>query len=152
MFYERITKNCTYLPNEPKQCRNSIFDFNLPPRKWMTFLFVFICWRCWLCIVVFVRMVLVAFVKNSMSPAIQFCSNTFTLTIYIFRIYKRMSFDTSLWMMDDILSCVWVCFFSASLLVINISMWREMKVDFPIDEQLTKIQNGFPFFPFLFLR
>lgn len=28
---------------------------------------------------------------------------------------------------------------------------REMKVDFPIDEQLTKIQNGFPLFFFFFL-
>lgn len=79
VFYERITKNCTYLLNEPKQCRNSIFDFNLPPEEMDDF---FICFYLLaVAAVMLLLLLLLPFVENSMSPTIEFC-RTFTLTIY----------------------------------------------------------------------
>lgn len=134
--------------------------FQSPPRGngWLFYLFLFVSGAGGVyCLLLLLGC---AFVENSVSPAIEFRLNTFTRLHFLYwrhrhtRIYKWMSFDISLWMMDDILSCVccahsFFCF-TSGYEHFNV---REMKVDFPIDEQLTKIQNGFPLsFFFLLFR
>lgn len=80
------------LPNEPKQCRNSIFDFNLPPEEMDDF---FICFYLLAVLVVCVYCLLLlfggAFVENSVSPAIEiWFEYIHTLTLCILETHTHL--------------------------------------------------------------